>query len=51
VSFGRGTDSLVVYRSLTRPAPRAFLGHPTTARFLVGLFNAKGDVVSLLSVE
>lgn len=50
VGWGPG-DGLVVYRSLARPALRTFLGHQTSARFLVGLFNERGDVWPLLKVE
>ena len=45
------TESLIIYRSLARPALRAFLGHQTEARFLVGLFTREGDVHPLLTVE
>jgi hypothetical protein len=51
VVLGGGEDALVVYRSLAEPAPRAFLGHPTTARFLIGRFNARGDVVPLVTLD
>ena len=44
-------ESLVIYRSLAATATRAFLGHQTRARFLVGLFNAEGNVEPLLKVE
>lgn len=44
-------ETLVVYRSLRAPAPRAFLGHPTRDRFLVGLFSRVGEVEPLLKVE
>jgi hypothetical protein len=50
VSWGRD-DTLVIYRSLGRPARRAFLGHLTTARFLVGRFSTDGTVESIVSVE
>ncbi|MDB5351676.1 MAG: hypothetical protein JWN86_2923 [Planctomycetota bacterium] len=50
VGWGHG-DGLVVYRSLARPALRTFLGHQTSAKFLIGLFNDKGDVVPLLKVD
>jgi hypothetical protein len=50
VSWGRD-DTLVIYRSLTPPARRAFLGHLTTARFLVGKFTSEGIVEPILSVE
>lgn len=50
VSWGRD-DTIVIYRSLTPPARRAFLGHLTTARFLVGKFTAEGIVEPILSLE
>jgi hypothetical protein len=50
VSWGRD-DTLVIYRSLGAPARRAFLGHLTTARFLVGKFTAEGAVEPILSVD
>ena len=51
VTWGRD-ETLVVYRSLGRPALRAFLGHQTTARFLVGLLHRpKGTVEPLLKLE
>ncbi|HWE40180.1 MAG TPA: hypothetical protein VG406_26750 [Isosphaeraceae bacterium] len=50
IAWGDG-ESLVVYRSLARPALRSFLGHQTGARFLVGLFTWAGDVHPLLTVE
>ena len=50
VSWGR-EDTLVVYRSLGAPAPRAFLGHQTKALFHVGKFTREGAVEPLLSVD
>ena len=50
VSWGRD-DTLVIYRSLGRPAIRSFLGHQTSARFLVGLFDKAGDVKPILKVD
>lgn len=50
VGWGRD-ESLVVYRSLERPATRSFLGYRTDARFLVGLFNRAGNVEPLLKVK
>ena len=44
-------DGLVVYRSLEPPARRAFLGYQTEARFVVGLFDAEGNVKPLLSLD
>ncbi len=51
VSWGTGREGLVIYRSLGRPALRAFLGHQTRARFLIGRFTAEGDVEPLLTIE
>ena len=42
ISWGRD-ETYVVYRSLGPPAPRAFLGHQTRARFLFGRFTGDGD--------
>lgn len=50
VSWGRD-ETLVIYRSLARPAQRAFLGHSTRARFLVGTFNRDGDVETIFEAE
>jgi hypothetical protein len=51
ITWGR-SEMLVVYRSLARPAVRAFLGHQTRARFLIGLFSPEtGQVEPLLKVE
>jgi hypothetical protein len=44
-----GRESLVIYRSLARPVRRAFLGHLTSASFLVGLFTKKGEVKPLIT--
>ena len=50
VSWGRD-ETYVIYRSLGKPALRAFLGHQTGARFLVGLFKADGSVEPILKVD
>jgi hypothetical protein len=50
VTWGRD-ETLVIYRSLARPALRSFLGHQTRARFLIGLFSDEGDVEPLVKVE
>ena len=50
VAWGRG-EQLVIYRSLARPALRSFLGHQTTARFLIGEFTRGGEVVPLLKID
>jgi hypothetical protein len=44
-------ETFVIYRSLASPAPRAFLGHQTTARFLVGRFTNGGVVEPILQVD
>jgi hypothetical protein len=48
--WGRG-ETLVVYRSLASPGLRAFLGHQTRARFLIGSFSTDGEVTPLVSLE
>jgi len=50
VTWGRG-ETLVIYKSLAKPALRTFLGHQTRARFLVGLFTRDGDVRPLAKIE
>ncbi len=50
LSWGRN-DTLLVYRSLSRPGLRACLGHQTRARFLVGLFTNEGEVEPLLKLD
>jgi hypothetical protein len=50
VSWGRD-ETYVVYRSLGPPAPRAFLGHQSRARFLFGRFTTAGDVRPILTVD
>jgi hypothetical protein len=44
-------ETYVIYRSLAAPAARAFLGHHTKARFLVGRFTKDGDVDPILAVD
>lgn len=50
VSWGLN-DTLVIYRSLVRPTSRTFLGHQTSARFLVGTFNQEGNVTPILTLD
>jgi hypothetical protein len=50
VSWGR-EETYVIYRSLAPPAPRAFLGHQTRARFLFGQFTSEGTVKPILSLD
>lgn len=50
LAWGSG-ESLVVYRSLAKPDRRAFLGHITEARFLIGLFNSKGVVEPIVEIK
>ncbi|HEY2155487.1 MAG TPA: hypothetical protein VGH33_07650 [Isosphaeraceae bacterium] len=51
ISWGTGKEGLLIYRSLGRPALRAFLGHQTRARFLIGKFSPEGDVEPLLAID
>jgi hypothetical protein len=50
VSWGKD-ETFIIYRSLAKAAPRAFLGHQTTSRFLVGRFNRDGVVEPILTVD
>ncbi len=50
VSWGRD-ETYVIYRSLGPPAPRAFLGHQTAARFLIAEFDTDGDFKPIFTVE
>ena len=50
VSWGRD-ETYVVYRSLGPPAPRAFLGYQTGARFLIGEFDTDGDLKPIFTLE
>lgn len=50
VSWGR-YESYVIYRSLDRPASRAFLGYRTTARFLIGIFTPDGNVTPIVRID
>jgi hypothetical protein len=50
VSWGQD-ETFVIYYSLASPAPRAFLGHQTSARFLVGRFTKDGVVEPILKVD
>jgi hypothetical protein len=50
VSWGR-SETFVVYRSFGTPARRTFLGHQTTARFLIADFTEDGDLKPILTVE
>jgi len=50
VSWGR-QETYVIYRSLASPAPRVFLGHRTTNRFLVGRFTDQGITEPIFEVE
>ena len=51
VAWGAQPESLLVYRSLGKPALRAFLGHQTRSRVVVGVFDAAGDVGPLLRAD
>ena len=50
ISWGRD-ETLLIYRSLARPASRCVLGHQTSARFLVALFGRDGNVVPIVKVD
>ncbi len=50
ISWGRD-ETYVVYRSLGPPAPRAFLGHQTRARFLFGRFTGDGTLKPIFAVD
>jgi hypothetical protein len=50
VSWGR-KDTLVIYRSLAAPKRRAFLGHQTGSRLLVGRFTSEGVVEPIFSLD
>lgn len=49
IGWAKG-DSLVIYRSLARPALRAFLGHQTESKLFVGRFSSSGDLNPLLKI-
>jgi hypothetical protein len=51
IGWGIGEEGIVVYRSLGRPALRSFLGHQTTARFVIGAFSETGNVSPLVSLD
>jgi hypothetical protein len=52
ITWGRTPgDTLLVYRSLARPALRSVLGHQTRARFLVALFRPDGDIVPIIKLD
>jgi hypothetical protein len=50
VSWGR-EETYVIYRSLTAPGPRVFLGHRSLDRFLVGRFTPEGTIEPIFTVE
>ncbi len=49
VSWGR-SDHYVFYQSLAKPTLRAFLGHQTQSRCLVGRFQPDGQIKPLINV-
>ena len=51
VVWGPRDDDLVIYRSLGPAALRSFLGHQTSARFVIGSFNRTGEVRPILKVD
>ena len=50
ITWGRD-DTLLIYRSLSRPGLRACLGHQTRSKFLIGLFTSEGEVEPLLKID
>jgi hypothetical protein len=50
VSWGR-QETYVIYRSLDPPASRAFLGHRTRARFMIGMFTPDGNVTPIVKID
>lgn len=50
VSWGR-SETFLIYRSLGPPARRSFLGHITTARFLIARFTPEGDVDPIIALD
>jgi hypothetical protein len=51
VAWGLREPGLVIYRSLGPPELRSFLGHQTSARFVVGTFTQAGDLATILKVN
>jgi hypothetical protein len=49
VSWGQN-ETYLIYRSLATPAPRAFLGHQTRARFLFAQFDSDGEVKPIVTL-
>ena len=46
-----GSQQWVIYRSLTAPAARTFLGQHLTSEFLVARFDTDGELENLVEVE
>jgi hypothetical protein len=51
VWWGTQKESLLIYRSLGPPALRAFLGHQTRSRIVIGRFDHEGNVEPFLKVD
>lgn len=51
VWWGNQRESLLIYRSLGPPALRAFLGHQTRSRIVIGRFDQDGNVEPFLKVD
>lgn len=51
VGWSGQTSSLVIYRSLSAPARRAFLGYQTSARLLIGTFDRKGQMEPIVQLD
>ena len=50
ISWGQD-ETLLIYRSLARPASRSVLGYQTSARFLVAFFGRDGNVIPIVKVD
>ena len=50
VRWGRD-ETIVLYRSLAKPALRSFLGYQTRARFLIGTFSHDGVLTPIVSLD
>jgi hypothetical protein len=49
--WGTQRESLLIYRSLGPPALRAFLGHQTRSRVVIGRFDPEGNVEPFLKID
>ena len=51
VAWGVREPGLVIYRSLGPPELRSFLGHQTSASYVIGSFTRAGDLATILKVN